>query len=531
MSGRRAPPRLIHIRAARKRPSLPPSASGPASAPSPMSSEDTSGRAVPFDVVRRDLQSNVLARDTEVFYPGLDDWTPASEVPELWLAPTTPAASDDDGAASDDAPASVDGAPRSARAPKKRAFGGFAILGALLGVLGLLGAGLYAIYFVYFRYVPVAVQHLPNKCMVSVRVDLVDWAFFKPLAKQVVPAVEDALRPKPTAPPPGPPGPSLKDRLRANAGLNVDRDLREVAMCLYQDTTVKAGVESPDPLFGFRFVVALGGRIKPGSIPGIFEAIRSEGWAAPLKLEGSGEAALIRVPGKIGGVIGQAEDGTLIFAPNDATLAKAREPRTQDEALASSGLLQQGSLEIAGDRVAFALASTALSPSRLLDQDTIDALGHVQTGRFAIDLGGDPKVKLTLEAKREGDARAAESNARRLLGVVHKELAAGSRDHAGEQAALSGGLVKREELRVDVQLVFRYPDVERGAGELAAMLRDEASPLRFSLDVAAGRKARPAPAPSTSASGSASAAPSGSASAPPKGSATAIEDDEKGLRE
>ncbi len=518
MSGRRAPPRLIHIRAARKRTSHPPN--GPASAATsvPMS-EDTSGRAVPFDVVRRDLQSGVLARETEVFYPGVDDWTPASEVPELWLAPDAPP-SDDAAADGENAPASVDGAPRSARPPaRKRTFGGFAILGALLAVLGLLGAGVYAIYFVYFRYVPVAVQHLPNKCMVAARVDLVDWAFFKPLTKQVVPAVEDALRPKPPPVPVGPPGPSLKERLRANAGLNIDRDLREVAMCLYQDTAVKGGVEAPDPLGGFRLVVALGGRIKPGSIPGIFEAIRSEGWAAPLKLEGSGDAAVIRVPGTGGGVIGQADDGTVIFAPNDATLAKVREQRAPEDAQSATGLMQKGSLELSGDHLAFAFASAALSPSRLLDQETIDALGHVQAGRLALEVGGDPKIQLTLEAKREADAKAAESQARRLLGVVHKELAATSRDHAGEQAALSAALVKREELRVDVQIVFRFTDVDRGAGELGSMIRDDGSPLRVSFDVATGRRP-PAPAPSTSTSASASpsASASGPASAAPSGS-------------
>jgi hypothetical protein len=476
-----------------------------------MSSEDMSGRAVPFDVVRRDLQAGVLSRDTEVFYPGVDDWTPAHEVAELWIAP--PAASADDASASEDAPASTlgDGAPRSNAPPRKKPFGGAAILGMLLGVFALLGAGAYAIYFVYFRYVPVAVQHLPSKCMVAARVDLIDWAFFKPLTKQVVPAIEDALRPKPPIVAVGPPGPTLKERMRAHAGINLDRDVREIAVCVYQDSSIKGGTEAPDPLGGFRAVVAVGGRLHPGSIPGIFEAIRSEGWAATLKLEGAGEAAVIRVPGTAGGVIGQAEDGTIVFAPNDATLAKVREARAAEDALASSGLLQQGSFELAGDHVAFALAAAALSPSRLLDQDAIDALGHVQTGRIGIDVTRDPKVQLTLEAKRDVDAKAAESQARRLLGVVHKELAATSKDHAGEQAALASALVKRDELRVDVQLLFRFVDVDRGASELSSLIRDDASPLRTSIDVATGRKA---PAPATSGSVAPSASAPASSAAP-----------------
>ncbi len=504
MSGGRRAPRLIHIRAPRKPMSVRPGAttSGPAS--TPLSSEDASGRAVPFDVVRRDLQAGALARETEVFYPGVEDWTPAADVAELWVAPPPPEA---DEPAEVDAPASVEAAASQRSPTRRRSFGAVTVLGAVFGLVALLGAGLYAIYFVYFRYVPVAVQHLPNKCVVAARVDLVDWAFFGPLSKKVEPAIEDALQPKPSpAPPPGPPGPTLKERLRARAGLNADGDLREVAICVFQDGNVKGGVDAPDPLGGFRMVVALGGRIRPGSIPGIYEAIRSEGWGATLKLEGAGEAATIRVPGAVGGVIGQADDGTLLFAPDDATLAKIREARAEEEALLSTGLLQQGSLEIAARHVAFAFGSAAMSPTRLVDQATIDAIGAVQEGRFAIDVGGDPKVLLSLDEKREADARALEGRARHLIGAVQKELAASSRDYAGEQAALASALVRRDELRLDVRLLFRFADVDRGAGELAAMLRDEASPVRLSLDVAVGR--RPPPTPAPSASGSASAAPS-----------------------
>ena len=75
----RSLPKLLHLRMPKgaARPSHP-----PASAMVP-SSDDLSARAVPLDVVRRELQSGALPPDTEVLFTGLGDWTPARQVPEL----------------------------------------------------------------------------------------------------------------------------------------------------------------------------------------------------------------------------------------------------------------------------------------------------------------------------------------------------------------------------------------------------------------------------------------------------------------
>ncbi|MEO7092815.1 MAG: DUF4339 domain-containing protein, partial [Polyangiales bacterium] len=290
-------PPLVHVRAAAAqrgaRPSAPPSSLG-----SP-SSDDLSARALPVDVARRELQSGQLPRDTEVLFTGLGDWTPAHEVPELWVAPTTAPATDD--ASADDDPAGSKSLPPSAsvsQSPaaggKRRSFGALTVIGALLGALGLLAIGAAAIYFVYFHYTPVATRHLPKKCMVAARVDFIDWAFFKPFTEKIIPAIEEATKPKPPIVATGPEGPSLKERMLAAAGINLDRDVRELAVCVYQDTSPAVAGAPADPLHGFRAVIALGGRIKRGAIPGIYEAIRTESYASSFRLDGVGEKAVIR---------------------------------------------------------------------------------------------------------------------------------------------------------------------------------------------------------------------------------------------
>ena len=508
-------PPLVHVRAPQKGPraSVPPPSIG---APP---SDDLSARALPVDVARRELQSGQLPRDTEVLFTGLGDWTPAHEVPELWIAPSPPRT--DDEAIEDDLGGPKSLPPSASAVPpanKRRSFGALTVVGALLGALGLLGIGAAAIYFVYFHYTPVATRHLPKKCMVAARVDFIDWAFFKPFTQKIIPAIEEATKPKPPIVATAPEGPSLKERMLANAGINLDRDVRELAVCVYQDTSPAVAGAPPDPLHGFRAVIALGGRLKRGAIPGIYEAIRTEGFASSFRLDGVGENAVIRVAPPFPGVIGQAEDGTILFAPTDEKLAEVRPGTTEDEAAENTGLLKKGALELSASHLVFATLG-ALPPSAVVDAPTLDALSRIQTGHIVFELGSAPRIELTVEQRTEGDAKASEAAVRRLLELAQLELSTASTDWAGEHAAVSSARLVRTDTRLDLRLDFPFGDIDRGATTFSDQLKDEKSPLRvstlptFLFTVGLGPPP-PKPAASGSASSSASAPPSGSANPP-----------------
>jgi hypothetical protein len=504
-------PPLVHIRnpGAGTRPSVPPSSSGAVS-------EDYSGRAVPVDVVRRDLLAGTLSRDTEVLFTGLGDWTPAHEIPELWIAPALlpPPGRDND------APADSTDAPRSSSVGagepvRKKSFGAGAVVGAIGAAVALLALGAAAVYFAYFHYRPVAVQHLPKKCYVAVRVDLVDWAWFKPLSDRIVPALEEASKPKPPVVAAAP-GPSFKERLKANAGIDLDRDVREFAMCWYEDNEARAPGAARDPWYGKRPIVVLGGRMRPGSIPGIFEALRSEGIAVGFRLDGTGELAVIRTP-PIGPllpsfIIGQAEDGSVIIAPSDSSLAAAREQRPEEEARVATGLLGKGALEVVVEHFLWGLTAKTVAPSGPIDTEMMEALGKVQTGHVGLSLGSAPRFELSLEGKSEADAKLVEGALRKLLEAGQKAVAGSAKDWAGEHAALSGARINRDDTKIDLRIDFRLADVDRGAGELAQMIKDDTSPLRAkAIPLAAfllGVGPKPRPAVSSSASGAPSGVPS-----------------------
>jgi hypothetical protein len=494
-------PALIHVRAPGR--------------PSVAGVDDVSARTMALDALRRELQSGALPRETEVLFAGLGDWTAASEVPELWMAPsaveTTAAAEADD--------PNVPSIPVSSASavPRRRGFGAMAIFGAVMGALALLGLGAAAIYFVYFHYKPVAVQHLPRRCVVAARVDLVDVAFFDPLMNKLIPAIDEATRPPPP-PVPTPAGPSLKERLKVQANINVDRDIREVAACAFQDTTIPSGTK--DALLGYRAVIAVGGRFRSGTVPGLFEALKPELAPYAPRLDGAGEAAVIRLTLPAGSstitvLIGQAEDGTLLIAPNDASLASAKEQRSEDEAHAATGLKQQGSIELAAEHFVFGIAFGMATPPTGFEA-IFKSLGNVKDAHVAITLSKSPKVEVSLDQKTEGAAKDTETALRRLVEMGNHELSAIPKDWAGEHAALGSTRINREDTRVDVKLDFRYPDIDRGAGEFSEQIKDPASLFRSkTLPILAWRTGlgpKPAfltpPAASGSASGSGAPSPS-----------------------
>lgn len=502
-------PALVHVRQASGVPSTP-------------GVEDPSARTMPVDTLRRELQSGGLPKDTEVLFSGLPDWTSASDVPELWIAPSEAPAQPVEDPAAPSIPVS---STSSASSPRRRSFGALAIVGTAGAAIALLAAGAGAIWWRYFHYDPVASRHLPRKCLVAARGNVWDIGQFEPLTKKLVPAIEDALSGKPSVPSAKPAGPSLEERLKSQAGIDLSRgDVHEAAACLFVDSSLPS--DKSDPLFGYRVVVAIGGKFKPGVIPGLFEALRPE--LAPLspRLDGAGESAVIRIlPSTatkgVGAVIGQAEDGTVLVAPSDAALASAREARSEDEARETTGIRQQGSLEIMVDHVPFATVFKleVLGGPPAGFEGIFKALGDVSQGHLAVTMTKTPKVELSLEQKSETAAKESEVAMRKLLELGNGALATSPKDWAGEHTALGGARVRRDDTRVDVIFDFRYPDLDRGAGEFGEQIKDPASIFRKTTWPLLAWKAGLAPKPASSATPSTSA----SGAMPPK--TPPVEDD------
>jgi hypothetical protein len=497
-------PPLVHVRAPGEtaRASVPPASSR---------ADDVSARTMSSSALRRELQSGGLPRETEVLFPGLGDWTPASEVPELWQAapPEEVAAAE-----AEDARASIPVSSVGNRGAARKGFGASAVIGGVFAALALLAVGATAIYFVYFHYKPVAVQHLPRKCIVAARVDLLDWAFFDPLTKKLAPAIDQAITPPPPPGPQPPAGPNLKERLKTTAGIDIDRgEIREVAACVFEDKDLPAGVK--DPLVGYRAVVAIGGRIKVGAIPKIFEAAQVELHPLGARLDGAGESAVIRIPassssGGIAFVVGQAEDGTILVAPSDKALTAARDSTPEEEARANTNLRQKGAFELSASGLIFKLVATYGAGPKW--EPILKPLREVDSGWIGITTGKSPKIELSFEQKNDEAAKGVEKAMREVLAGVQKELDSMPKDWAGEHAAVGTARVARDDTRVDVLFDFRYPDVDRGAGELSDQLKDPASPFRTvtlpKVGIVLPGTTPAAPAASTSASGAASTAPS-----------------------
>ncbi|MGZ3418228.1 MAG: DUF4339 domain-containing protein [Polyangiales bacterium] len=500
-------PPLVHVRA----PADPARASVPPASGS--RADDVSARTMSSASLRRELQSGGLPRETEVLFPGLGDWTPASEVPELWQAPPPEEIA---AAEAEEARASIPISSVGAQNAAKKGFGASAVIGGVFAAIALLAVGATAIYFVYFHYKPVAVQHLPRKCMVAARVDLLDWAFFDPLTKKLAPAIDQAITPPPPPGPQPPAGPNLKERLKTTAGIDIDRgEIREVAACVFEDKDLPAGVK--DPLIGYRAIIAIGGRLKVGAIPKIFEAAQIELHPLGARLDGAGESAMIRIPassasGGIAFVIGQAEDGTIIVAPSDKALTAARDATPEEEARANTNLRQKGAFELSISSFVFRTVATYVSSAKW--EPILKPMREVDSGWFAITTGKSPKIDVSFEQKNDEVAKGVEKAVREILAGVRKELDTMPKDWAGEHAAVGTARVARDDTRIDVHFDFQYPDVDRGAGELSDQLKDPASPFRtvtlpkVGIVLPGTTPAAPAPSASTSASGASTVSPS-----------------------
>lgn len=490
-------PALVHVRAGAREGDRP--------------VDEVSARTMNVDALRRDLQGGALPRDTEVLFTGISDWTPAHAIPELWVAgPAQTIVEDEEPASSVGESSRRSVAPDAGR--RRKSFGALAWVGAVFGALALLATGLGAVYLVYFHYKPVAVQHLPRKCTVAVRVDLVDTYRFDPAKNGLPPLVNSLLRGPPKPPPPGPQPPEpppLAERLKVQAGIDLGMGhVREVAVCVYQDHKAP----SKDPFLGFRAVIAVGGKIKGGVVPGLFEALRTEGSLAPagLRLDGVGPTAVIR--GKLAGVdfvVGQADDGTLLFAFSDEALASARELRPEEDAKASTGLLNEGAIEVSASHYPFGLLGLVTPPKELMT--VLPRLAKIQNGHLALHFGKAPRAVLTVEPDKASEAKSIEEAVKELLEVVQTELTKMPRDWIGEHGAVGGAHLSREDLRITLRLDFRLSDLDRGTKELAAQVDDPKSPWNTSTLPKLGL----APSPSASASASASGSASGAPSLPP----------------
>jgi hypothetical protein len=143
-------------------------------------------------------------------------------------------------------------------------------LALLFGGLGitLLGVGGLLIYLFLWRYEPTARRHIPAGTNLAVRFEASDILLFGPVRKHLWPLLDEPSPPSGAPPAAAPAGKSRVERIKAETGVNLATDLREL---------IVASVDANS------WVLLAGGRITRGQfVKGLDKVLREEGtkgWA------------------------------------------------------------------------------------------------------------------------------------------------------------------------------------------------------------------------------------------------------------
>lgn len=274
----------------------------------------------------------------------------------------------------------------------------------------LLSVGLIAAYVVHDRYVayrPSAARHLPKGASFAVRFDLTHVMFYEPFRRYLAPLVDQIGRESGAAE-------GRRARLEAR-GIRVIGDIREVVVAF--------GSGSSD------WFVAVGGRLPPRAVAAELAAVlREDGHRLSV------ERGVFNAP-RLGLAFAQAEDSSLVLAPNPDKVLSALAPSSPPEDLggaggfflthpglpeplrSAGGRFRPGSVVALDAEVAFVPSSTAGQRSR-----GISALGRLlgpeSLVAAAFDSSHPPtdqnparwRVRFSrevVEALAEGTARAA----------------------------------------------------------------------------------------------------------------------------
>lgn len=321
----------------------------------------------------------------------------------------------------------------------------------LLGVVGGIVAALVlvplVVYFGFFHYTKVATQHVPPGTTLAVKLDLVEVASYGPFKRNIIPLADEPAAGAAAA------GASNKRsaKLGDEAGFSPSRDIRELVVCFVGD---------PD-----HYALIVGGRFPAGKlVPALAKVAASENnteWAQSGDIMKSKNGSY---------VVGQASDGTAIFASDETTLRAALPVSSTHTTL---GLPEEGAVTFAGSNDTWKRVSSSSYATMLGSLQDLRGLGAFNG---TMTLGNNPKM--VTQVSVSGNPEDAKATLYRVftdlrrISELRRRLTNASTDYAGEEAALGGSAIETKGTNVlKVTTPLSYEGVDRGAQNLASHVR------------------------------------------------------------
>ena len=322
------------------------------------------------------------------------------------------------------------------------------IVAVLAGAVSVAGLVAIAVYFGFFHYTKVASRHVPVGATLAIKIDLVEVAAYGPFRRNLVPLLDEVGPPAGGA---AAPSAKRSERIADEAGFSPSRDIRELVVCFVGD---------PD-----HYAVIVGGRFPAGKlVPALAKVAAAESsteWAqAGDYLKAKNGPYLV----------GQASDGTAIFASDEPTL-RAALPATEEHT--RLGLPQEGAVTYAGSADTWKRISASPYASML---GSLQSLGGLGAFNGTLTIGNNPKMVTQVSvAGNPEDAKATLYRVftdLRRISELRRRLTGAGTDYAGEEQALGGSVIETKGpslLRVTTPLT--YEGVDRGAQNLAQHIR------------------------------------------------------------
>lgn len=327
----------------------------------------------------------------------------------------------------------------------RKSSGLWGILGALVVILGVAGG---AMYWMLLRYEPTAHRHVPAGSSMAARIDFQEIALFGPVRRQIWPLLTEGEGQNV----PASAEKSLPERLEAETGLKLGRDIREVVLATVGKTD------------SGRWIAVLGGKVPSGVVKKLAHGLAAEegvkGWEYSL-------AEDVLTWRTLGIAVGQAKDRSIIIASDAATLAAAL---PEQDGARAMGLPETGALTFAVAPSAWNEWGSGMAATFVPGLRT---LGKLQgcNGRFA--LGSSPELEMQCRLPQGVDANQIRGSLVSLTTTLRGmlELASGP-DVMGERQVLAG-------LKIDaladgrIRLLAPWPadGLERGLQTLAQKIR------------------------------------------------------------
>ena len=322
------------------------------------------------------------------------------------------------------------------------------IVAVLAGAVSVAGLVAIAVYFGFFHYTKVASRHVPVGATLAIKIDLVEVAAYGPFRRNLVPLLDEVGPPAGGA---AAPSAKRSERIADEAGFSPSRDIRELVVCFVGD---------PD-----HYAVIVGGRFPAGKlVPALAKVAASESsteWAQAGDIMKSKNGTY---------VVGQASDGTAIFASDETTLRGALPVSSTHTTL---GLPEEGAVTFAGSNDTWKRVSSSSYATMLGSLQDLRGLGAFNG---TMTLGNTPRM--VTQVSVSGNPEDAKATLYRVftdlrrISELRRRLTSASTDYAGEEQALGGSAIETKGTNVlKVTTPLSYEGVDRGAQNLASHVR------------------------------------------------------------